>query len=106
MFTELVLEPHLEAHSGDRPGARPGARLAQDTGRFRFSSSVEGPLVVDAIDWRTALCLGLQLLEREEVVSRLRLARRGDTITALDPWTAETFSVERIGARQVICSAA
>lgn len=94
MFTELIVEPHLEAG------------LALDTERFRFRSSVEGPLVVDAVDWRTALCLGMQLLEREDAVGRLQLARRGDAVLAEDPWTHETFSVEPIFARGRARSAA
>lgn len=60
---------------------------------WRIDSSFEVPLTVRAADWRTALCIGLQLLEREHVVRRLHLTHRRGVVTARDPETGEVFTL-------------
>ncbi len=61
--------------------------------RYQIVSSIEVPLMVDAPDWRTALCIGLQLLERQDCVDRLAVARLGDEVLATDPETGELYRV-------------
>ncbi|MCA9568170.1 MAG: hypothetical protein KC656_10020 [Myxococcales bacterium] len=54
---------------------------------WTITSDIEVPLRVIARDWRTALCLGLQLLELEDAVARLKLVAFGEGVSAEDPAT-------------------
>lgn len=54
---------------------------------WTITSDIEVPLNVIAPDWRTALALGLQLLELEEAVARLEVARGSTGVAARDPHT-------------------
>ena len=77
-----------------------------DCTRFRFVSSIDVPLILDAPDWRTALCLGLQIVEREDAVDRVELSRDASGITAFDPETGEMFLVVPMRAAAALARAA
>ena len=63
---------------------------------WQIRSEFEVPMNVDAPDWRTALCLGLQLLEREHLVERLRVRMTGGgRFVAHDPVSGEDLFLEQ-----------
>lgn len=64
----------------------------QDT-LWTVESDIEVPLRVLAPDWRRALCMGLQLLELEDLVARLDLSRVEGGVTAFDSTTGHSLRV-------------
>ncbi|MEZ4319417.1 MAG: hypothetical protein R3F61_18020 [Myxococcota bacterium] len=68
---------------------------------WNIHSDIEVPLRVLAPDWRTALCMGLQLLELEDAVSRLNLGSIDGGVVARDPETGH-----RIWVTSLVSSAA
>ena len=67
---------------------------------WTVESSFEVPLRVHAPDWQTALCLGLQLLEREAAIPHLKIQRRpGGGVTLTDRRNDSTIDVEGLDFR-------
>ena len=64
--------------------------------KWTVESNVEVPLTVLAPDWRTALCMGLQLLELEERVGEFHLSLIDGGATAYDPGTASRLRVTAV----------
>jgi len=65
------------------------------SGTWQIRSDLDVPMRVDADGWRTALCIGLQLLEREELVERLVVRRLSDQLlVARDPVSGLELHVE------------
>ncbi len=60
---------------------------------WTVESDIEVPLRVLAPDWRTALCMALQLLELEELVARLDLGRITGGVRAVDPISGQSLRV-------------
>ncbi len=60
---------------------------------WTVESDIEVPLRVLAPDWRTALCMALQLLELEHLVSKFDLGRIAGGVRAVDPASGRSLRV-------------
>ncbi len=76
-----------------------------ETAHFTVMSTREVPLTLNAADWRAALCMALQVLGLEAVVSRLKLRVEGALVVAEDPVSGDRFMVERIGRHRTLAAA-
>jgi hypothetical protein len=73
--------------------------LLQQATRYTFTSSVEGPLTVEAPTIERALYLGLLLVERDHRVEDLSFHRGEDgELRATDLLRGERFAVRAIAA--------
>ena len=71
---------------------------------WNIESDIEVPLRVLAPDWQTALCMGLQLLELEDLVARLDLGSILGGVLASDPETGRSIRVTNLAEPQLMAA--